>query len=302
MKILLIAPSHPDLPDLQNEVNAISAHHDVKRLVGEVREVDIQRAVNDGPFEIFWCATHGSPAGILLSGTTMLTAEAIGQYVGASGAGLCVLNTCASEEVASWITAGSDADLIYTISANIRDADALRFASILAGELAKTEDYEAAFQTAAGPGATKYRYVKANDALRAVALASATVIDKLRTDVELLSRSVYEAGIKSDGMREQLLDIREQNANNNNRFLALNQAFGDLRTTVQGLTNQQQYTTDDRRRLAEIQSIADIRQAGMNTQPGQQTVNHYPPVFWLMAAFMLIGLLGLIFYLGGLIK
>lgn len=297
IRILLIAPSHPDLPDVQNEVNAISSFHDVRRLVGDVRETDIQQAVRDGPFAVFWCATHGSPSGIMLSGTVLLSAEAIGQYVAASGAGLCVLNTCASEDVANRIIAGGEADMIYTISADIRDADALRFAALLASELAKTEDYEAAFRVAAGPGVTKYRYVKANEALRGVALQAASALDKLEEKVESLSRSVYEASVnarvaaeKSEGVRRELETIREQNASNNNRFVGIQQS-------IAALAADQTIATSERKQISEKQNANDVRRASQHTQ----SVTNYPPTFWLLAVLMLIGLLGLIFWLGGLI-
>lgn len=223
MHILLIAPEHPDLPSIDAEIAAIARFHEVERVIGDVRELDIQRAIEKSEYDCLWFATHGGPDGMLLSGTT-LSAEGVGQYVSTSGVKLCVLNTCASEDVANRIVAGGDADMIFTIVADVKDEDALRFGALLAAELSKTDDYEGAFTVAAGPGATKYRYLKAKAALRGMALQAATVMEHLQEEVKNLVQGHYRMSVdftvlvkdlatltkRIDQMTEQSLQIQRQ--------------------------------------------------------------------------------------------
>lgn len=67
LNILLVAPDHPDLPSVAAEVAAIRQHHDVIALVGPVRDADIARAVQNGPYDVIWFATHGNERGVQLS-------------------------------------------------------------------------------------------------------------------------------------------------------------------------------------------------------------------------------------------
>lgn len=223
MRVLLIAPTHVDLPSIDAEAAALSAFHEVERVVGTVRDSDIRQAIEKGKYDLLWWATHGGADGLLLS-DSVLSPEAIGQYVSTSGVSLCVLNTCASEEIAFKIIAGGDADMVFTISADVKDEDALRFGSLFAGELAKTDDLEEAFTKAAGPGATKYRYLKAKQALRGMAMQAATAMERLQEEVKTLSQGQYRQGVdltvlvkdlailtkRIDQMTEQSLQIQRQ--------------------------------------------------------------------------------------------
>jgi hypothetical protein len=160
LEILMVAPEHPDLPNVASELAAVSNQHHTVRLVGTVRDNDIAQAVQEGPYDVIWFATHGTPAGVVLS-DGLLTIEGVGQYVRASGAKLCIFNTCTSENVALSIITGG-ADMICTIGA-IDDHDAARLAILLAGELARQADpYEAYLKVR--PEGGKYRYYKAGPA------------------------------------------------------------------------------------------------------------------------------------------
>lgn len=159
MKILLIAPTHPDLPAVDSEIAAITRFHDVEQVLGNVRESDIEEAVERGPYDVIWWATHGNERGVKLGRSTLATA-AVGQYVVASGASLCVLNTCSSETIARVIVSGGTADMIYG-AIDMKDTDAFRFGSLLANELAKDpSDYHEAFVKAA-PRGGEYFYLNA---------------------------------------------------------------------------------------------------------------------------------------------
>lgn len=162
LSILVIAPDHPDLPNVMAEVAALDQHHDVVRLVGAVRDIDIARAVEEGPYDVVWWASHGDYDGVQLS-DSVLSIAGVGQYVRAAGAELCVLNTCASENIGLAIVAGGRADMICTI-ADINDPDAMRFGILLAAGLAQMThdrlDFRAVFNDVAPDGGA-YRYIPA---------------------------------------------------------------------------------------------------------------------------------------------
>lgn len=158
MKILVVAPDHQDLPNAALEIAAIHRYHDVTLRSGLVRDSDIARAIEDGPYDILWFITHGTKDGVLLS-DGMLSIEGVGQYLRASAASLCVLNTCDSENVALEIIAGGQADIICTLGA-VDNRDAIRLGSLLADKLANTDSYYDAYAIVAPPGGL-YRYLRA---------------------------------------------------------------------------------------------------------------------------------------------
>lgn len=163
MDVLVIAPQHEDLPDASIEIAAIQRFHNATVLSGIVRESDITAAVEDGNVEIIWWITHGDKDGVLLSDAP-LSVAGVGQYVRASGAALCILNTCSSETVALAIVATGKADMICTIGL-VGNRDAIRLGSLLAGELANSDTYYEAYQIVA-PSGGLYRYLKAGTQYR----------------------------------------------------------------------------------------------------------------------------------------
>ncbi len=208
MRVLLIAPDHPDLPSVDAEVAAIARFHEVERVVGSVRDTDILRAVEKGEYDILWFATHGGPDGMLLSGS-VLSPEGVGQFVATSGAHLCVLNTCASEDVANRIIAGGDADMVFTITDKVGDVDALRFGALFAGELAKTDDFEEAFRIAAGPSTTKYRYLNAKQALRGLTTAVTTEMQEMSRTVRQQGEAIYKITVDAQAAKEASAENRQ---------------------------------------------------------------------------------------------
>lgn len=164
-KILVIAPESDkiDLPKATIEIASIVRFHDATVLRGTVRDQDIAQAIVDDEFEVMWFITHGAVEGVLLS-DGMLSSAALMQYVRADETRLCVLNTCASEEMAMQVAAGSGADVICTIG-DVDNRDALRLGQLLAGELAYCESYRDAYDVVATPG-SNYRYYDAGGVYR----------------------------------------------------------------------------------------------------------------------------------------
>jgi hypothetical protein len=158
MRIFVVAPTHHDLPDATIEISAIDRRHHATILRGHVRDQDIAEKLNGQSFDIIWWISHGDENGILLSDGVLNIAGAR-QYLRASGAKLGVLNTCESESVARSIAIGGNADIICTVGA-INNRDAIRFGSLLAVELAKTEDFFAAYRTV-DPDDGTYKYIRA---------------------------------------------------------------------------------------------------------------------------------------------
>lgn len=156
-KILVIAPDLESLPKTAVEIAAITRYHPESTVLrGTVRDEDIARAISEESFELMWFISHGSSDGILISDEVWLPTAALVQYVRADGIGLCILNTCSSEEIAREITASAGADVICTIG-EVDNSDAARLGQLLAGELAYCETYREAYELVAPPGGS-YRY------------------------------------------------------------------------------------------------------------------------------------------------
>jgi len=157
---LVIAPELPDypLPRMNIEIAAIARWMEATVLRGEVRSNDIAEAVADRNYDIIWYVGHGTGDGIMLS-DGLLPIAGLVQYVRIGESGLCVLNTCESEDAGIDISSQSGADVICTI-ARVDNQDAVRLGQLLAGELANTNSYGEAFNIVATPG-SKYRYYEA---------------------------------------------------------------------------------------------------------------------------------------------
>lgn len=207
LNILLVAPDHPDLPNVAAEVAAIRQNHDVVALLGPVRDPDIARAVQNGPYDIIWFASHGNEDGVLLS-DGLLPIDGVGQY--ARHAALCVLNTCSSENVAISIISGGDTDMICTIG-DVRDTDAQRFGILLSGELTRHDDFHDAYLRARPEGG-KYRYYRAgpsapvrryhdNDVLRDIQDRLIRIETRLEYELPQIKTDIKNAGAMPLWMR-----------------------------------------------------------------------------------------------------
>jgi hypothetical protein len=145
MRILIIAPHHPTLPNVANEAAAASnAHPGSTLLAGVVVERDIAKATEIGGFDLVWLATHGDGEQVLLSGST-LPADGLITYIAASGARTVYLNTCNSVAIAQRLVDETPASVIATIG-DIDDGTAMRTGILFAGQLAALQDPRQAYE------------------------------------------------------------------------------------------------------------------------------------------------------------
>lgn len=158
MKVLLVAPSHADLPDVAVETATISSQHQVEHLQGDdARETVIARVLRNQQFDIVWWATHGTVDGLLLT-DGWLNLDGVAQYVRNSRAQLCVINTCESMEIAQAVVEESTADAICTVS-EVPDRTAMRTGVLLSAALVRHRNPYDAFLEARPGGGLYYRYV-----------------------------------------------------------------------------------------------------------------------------------------------
>jgi hypothetical protein len=144
MRILIIAPHHPDLPSVASEAAAASnAHPGSTLLAGHVSEQDIATASAVGGFDLVWLATHGTEDHIMLS-NSILPADALITYIAASGAPLVFLNTCTSIVIAQRLVDETPATVIATV-VPVPDATAMRTGILFASQLASLKDPRVAY-------------------------------------------------------------------------------------------------------------------------------------------------------------
>lgn len=159
MRILLVAPLQDDLPDVRVEVGTIASQHRCKVLQGsEANDATIARVLDDNRFDVIWWATHGSADGLMLTDGQLPT-DGVAQYVRNSGAGLCVINTCSSLDIAHMVIDETGADAICTIS-EVPDKSAMRTGLLLSSALQHTNRFHDAYMQAKPGGGRFYRYVK----------------------------------------------------------------------------------------------------------------------------------------------
>ena len=158
MKILIIAPNLPDLPNVPDEVAGLSNRIDSVLLQGTVTKSEIIAAIEkEGTFEGFWFASHGSNQGVLLSNGAMFSAYDIAAYANVAQCEWVAINTCDSSALVTTIQNLSEVDVIATETENIADEEAWQFGRLLAIEYAKGRDIRKAVQVIA-PGSTVHRY------------------------------------------------------------------------------------------------------------------------------------------------
>ena len=149
MKVVLVAPSTPNLFYLNAEVQAIwQSGLDVEPYIGEVRHADVLKAVTTAAYDVFWFSGHATAAGLLLTDGPLSASELTPLIRGRFR--LVVLNSCNSRDTARMLQNETEAAVIATV-VEVPDRLAFQTGALFARELAKTGNIYSAYH-AAKPG------------------------------------------------------------------------------------------------------------------------------------------------------
>ncbi|MBX3012354.1 MAG: hypothetical protein KF832_12640 [Caldilineaceae bacterium] len=156
MSTLIVAPYQPDLPTLESEVAALVRCFYRPILVqGRVTEIDLQHALT-GEIQGFWFAGHSSGEGLQLS-NTILTPQALAQYLSTAGVTWSFLNSCDSALFVVGLQASYPHDVYASITA-LEDKTAWRTALLMARNYGNTGNIHTAYRVASPAGTTPLRY------------------------------------------------------------------------------------------------------------------------------------------------
>ncbi len=151
MKVLLVAP-RTNLLLVDAEVQRVlRSGLDVTPLLGTVNHETLLDEIDESDYDTLWLATHGGPAGILLS-DDILSPSLLAPLVREKFS-LIVLNTCESIMVAQMLQNETDAEIIATVQ-TVPDREAFQTGALFARALAQTQDTAAAYNIAR-PGANR---------------------------------------------------------------------------------------------------------------------------------------------------
>lgn len=149
MRALILAPTHPQLPNVAGEAATVAnALIGSVLLQGKITERDLAQAVAPGGFDLFWACTHGTRDGVLLS-EGWLDAGKLITYISASGASTVMLNTCESIHLAAQIVDSTPASVVATIQEGddaLPDTLAAATGAMFASQLAHTKDVRKAYE------------------------------------------------------------------------------------------------------------------------------------------------------------
>ena len=187
MKVLLVAPTQPDLPNILDEVqDIVNSGLTVHPLLGQVRHVDVLREITLGKYDVLWLATHGNDEGVLLSDgllpASLLTSLARGRVR------VVVLNTCSSAQAAQMIQNETHATVVCTV-VDVPDREAYQTGALLARTLYDTGRIEIAYERSKPGGNRTYLLLAAQGERMS---GDDTGITRLGTEMSELIKAMYE--------------------------------------------------------------------------------------------------------------
>lgn len=154
MNILIVAPSTDSATEAQDLALILGAVL-VNGYVTRKRVID---AIAARRIDVLWFVAHGDQRGVNLSNEHMSTAD-LTAVVRASGAGLVVLNTCSSEDVAYRLHYELDVSVIATV-ANVDEPSAYQTGVLFARHLATGASVADAFAQAKPGSGAMYRLIE----------------------------------------------------------------------------------------------------------------------------------------------
>ena len=208
-KVLIVAPTMPDLPSVADEVAGLSNRVPSILLQGTVtRERIISAIEKEGRFEGFWFATHGIADGVMLSDGAMLSAYSISSMLNTADCEWVVFNTCGSHGLVSAIQLRSRVDVVATEADSIADTGAWEFGRLLAVEFSQTGNMRQAVSRVA-PGSDVHRfYPSERRMMRQYANLSPT--STVQTDQTLEDKIDVIMGWVNGDERRGVKGLREQ--------------------------------------------------------------------------------------------
>ena len=158
MEILVIAPTHPDLPNQPDEVAKLASDLDATLIQGVVTEREIMTAIRQRKtYAGVWISSHANNEGVLLS-EGILDVPALAQYLSAMGARWVVFNSCEGYEFVDKLQQFYPVDVVAASVKGLADLSAWRTAVLIARSLGKTGNLREALRKASPGGAAPFRF------------------------------------------------------------------------------------------------------------------------------------------------
>jgi len=199
--VLLIAPLHPDLTWLPDEVESVvNALHPRRILQGTVTEGNIYDALDSmAPVEGVWIGSHASASAIRLT-TGEVPHEFLSVPLAMAGVKWVVLNMCESDAAAGYYTRAGIDVVAYT-NGEVQDVDAWRMGRLLAKAVSENDgDLQAGYELVrdADP---HYQFFPGSLATRGLAEEYATNREAIRRIEEKLQTLVVNSAVKESEQR-----------------------------------------------------------------------------------------------------
>ena len=160
IKILLVAPHIPELPEIANEIYAIERLPGlaVERLAPTAQRRELLHQLYARPYDVLWLASHGTPDGIMLGPNDLLSGNDLVGMVRSARLFGVFINTCYSIDIAEQLHGATGVDVVCSIQA-VPDLSAFQMGVLFARHLGATGDFRAAFDLARPGGASMFCYI-----------------------------------------------------------------------------------------------------------------------------------------------
>lgn len=141
--LLVISDEHQNsLSEMQEITSALRCD----TLAGNIRKLDVLRAVRTGMYECLWLVGHGENNTFVLNASETLNAEEIAQLAQQCGAKHIMLNFCNSELMAYRIHYATGCDVVG-VSSDVLTHEAMQLGALLAARIAERGDFVKGFES-----------------------------------------------------------------------------------------------------------------------------------------------------------
>ena len=210
IRVLLVAPHMPDLPEVANEIYAIERMPGlvVERLAPTMQRRELLHQLYACPYDVLWLASHGLPDGIMLGPDDLLSgSDLIGMVRSAHLLGIFI-NTCYSMDIAEQLHSATGVDVVCSIQ-EVPDLSAFQMGVLFARQLGATGDFRTAFDLAKPGGASAFCYIP--EYRKTLAMERHTFsTDELRTIYEAINDVRQRLSIVEVELRYVRQDLDER--------------------------------------------------------------------------------------------